>query len=171
MKENRKKRIEDTLKFYFDFEDVSLQIEKLNNHFDKSHQLGDCLENGTVERVHNASEKAIAVFEKVFIDSTKEITLLIYEFPEPNAFNAPNSFLHSQINNITDPIKISKKEFDIFLIKAPIKNINYKEILKAIVNTEMGFNPSIDQIVYFLDFETDNAFVMYDDRFCLTKGI
>jgi len=52
-----------------------------------------------------------------------------------------------------------------------VKDIQYKNILKAIVNTEMGFEPALSQIVYFFSDVAQNAFVMFDDRSCQTNGI
>ena len=49
----------------------------------------------------------------------------------------------------------------------PVKDIRVQNILRAIANTEMGFDPGIDQRIYFFDPLTDRAFQMYDDRGCL----
>ena len=45
--------------------------------------------------------------------------------------------------------------------------IKYHEIFKGIANTEMGFSPTIHQIVYFFQPATRKWFWMYDDRGCL----
>lgn len=156
---------------YFDFENISTQIKNINNHFDKFHELGNGYENGTIERIENATKKSVEIFEKVFTDNNEILTLVIYEFPEPNPFEASNSYLHSQMNNFSIIEKISKKEFNILILKTQLKNIQYKNILNAIVNTEMGFEPALSQIVYFLSDLSDNAFVMFDDRSCQTNGI
>ena len=47
-----------------------------------------------------------------------------------------------------------------------VKDIKVKNILNGIANTEMGFDPGIDQRIYFLDPLTNKGFQMYDDRGC-----
>lgn len=156
---------------YFEFEDVSIQLRKINTHFDKLYELGSDYENGTIERVENATKRAIEIFEKVFKDNSEEVTLVIYEFPEPNPFNTFNSYLKSQLNDLSNLQQIRKNEFDIFLIKTKLKDVEYKNILNAIVNTEMGYEPALSQIVYFFSDFSENAFVMFDDRSCKSNGI
>lgn len=171
MPQTVKKMILNKINPYFDFEDISIQIKNINNHFDKFYELGNGYENGTIKRVDNSTKKSIEIFEKVFIDHNEIITLVVYEFPEPNPFGASNSYLHSQMKNVLDIQKISKKEFNILIIKTTLKDIQYKNILNAIVNTEMGFEPALSQIVYFFSELSENAFVMFDDRSCQTNGI
>jgi len=156
---------------YFTFEDISTQIKNINSHFEKFHELGNGYENGTIERVENATKKSIQIFEKTFNDNNEKITLVVYEFPEPNSFGASNSYFHSKLKSISEVQKILKKEFNIFIIKTQLKEIQYKDILNAIVNTEMGFEPALSQIVYFFSDSSENAFVMFDDRSCQTNGI
>lgn len=156
---------------YFDFEAISTQIKNMNNHFDTSYDLGDGYENGTIERVKNATKKSIELFEKVFKDPNERITVVVYEFPEPNPFGASDQYLYAQLNNLSEIQKISKQEFNIFIIQTQLKDIQYKNILNAIVNTEMGFEPALSQIVYFFSDVSQNAFVMFDDRSCQTNGI
>ena len=47
-----------------------------------------------------------------------------------------------------------------------VKEINVENILNGIANVEMGFEPGIDQRVYFIDPLTIFVFQMYDDRGC-----
>src|SRR5690606_42166411 len=61
---------------------------------------------------------------------------------------------------------LDKDEVRIIVGKLPIKDINVKNILTGIANTEMGFDPGIDQRIFFFDPTTDRAFQMYDDRGC-----
>ena len=103
---------------YFTFEDISTQIKNINSHIEKFHELGNGYENGTIERVENATKQSIEIFEKIFNDNNEKITLVVYEFPEPNPFGASNSYFHSKLKSISEIQKISKKEFNIFIIKA-----------------------------------------------------
>jgi len=48
--------------------------------------------------------------------------------------------------------------------------LKYKEIFNAIANTEMGFEPTIHQIVYFFQPSKKKYFYMYDDRGCLISS-
>lgn len=156
---------------YFTFEDISTQVKNINSHFEKFHELGNGYKNVTIERVENATKQSIEIFEKILNNNNEKITLVVYEFPEPNPFGASNSYFHSKLKSISEIQKISKKEFNIFIIKTQLKEIQYKDILNAIVNTEMGFEPALSQIVYFFSDSSENAFVMFDDRSCQTNGI
>jgi hypothetical protein len=46
-------------------------------------------------------------------------------------------------------------------------SFDYKSIFNGIANTEMGFDPTIHQLVYFFQPNTQRWFWMYDDRGCL----
>ena len=167
----KRKMILPLITSYFDVEASSTQIKKMNTHFDTYYELGDDCENGTIERVDQATNKSIEIFEKVFKDPKEQLTLIVYEFPEPNPFGASTNYLHAQLKNVAEIQKISKKEFTISILKTQLKDIAYKEILRAIVNKEMGFTPALSQIVYFFSDLSPNAFVMFDDRACQTNGI
>lgn len=149
-------------------------------------ELGDKLENGTLERVNQAVDRALTIFNHTFDNPEARIWVLIYEYSEPNFFNASNNYLHQQfpeeqfanfynqveqlnIPNTDDNGKdiFDKQEARIIIGKIPVKEINIKNILTGIANTEMGFDPGIDQRVFFFDPFTDKAFYMYDDRGCL----
>ena len=57
---------------------------------------GEQLENGTTERVNQATDRALTIFNETFIDTTQEIFVLIYEYQGENIFNASNDYLHKQ---------------------------------------------------------------------------
>jgi hypothetical protein len=61
---------------------------------------------------------------------------------------------------------LDKDEVRIIIGKLPATDINTRNILNGIANTEMGLNPGIDQRIFFFDPLTDRAFQMYDDRGC-----
>ncbi len=148
---------------------------------------GEELENGTIERVKQATDRALTIFNETFNDPTNEIFILIYEYQGENIFNASNDYLHKQFpddrfkkfynqletvntrNFTTDENGndvLEKEKVRIIIGKLPVKDINVKNILRGIVNTEMGFDPRIDQRIFFFDPTTDRAFQIYDDRGC-----
>ena len=59
-------------------------------------ELGGEIENGTIERVKQATERAVTLFNDTFENPKNVIWILIYEYPEPNAFGASNEYLHRQ---------------------------------------------------------------------------
>nr|WP_049815600.1 DUF3885 domain-containing protein [Niastella koreensis] len=61
---------------------------------------------------------------------------------------------------------MEKYEARIIIGKLPVKDINIRNILNGIGNTEMGIDSGIDQSIYFFDPLTDKGFHMYDDRGC-----
>lgn len=149
--------------------------------------LGGGKDNGTIERVNQSTERALTIFNETFTDPTQEIFILIYEYQGENIFNASNDYLHKQFPddrfkkfyNQLETVNIhffttdesgndvlEKDEVRIIIGKLPIKDINVNNILKGIANTEMGFDPGIDQRIFFFDPLTDKAFQMYDDRGC-----
>ena len=135
--------------------------------------LGGKHKNGTIKRVKQATDRAITLFNDTFPNRENEIWLLIYEYPEPNFYNASNEYLHNQFpselfhkfyNQLEQVDEVKKK---LIIGKLPVKDIKIESILKAIANTEMGFEPKIDQRIFFIDPSTDRGFQMYDDRGCI----
>ena len=150
-------------------------------------ELGEGKENGTIERVNQSTDRALTIFNETFTEPTHEIYILIYEYQGANIFNASNEYLHKQFPddrfkkfyNQLESVNtcylttdengndvLEKDEVRIIIGKLPVKDINVKNILKGIANTEMGFDPSIGQRIFFFDPSTDKAFQMYDDRGC-----
>ncbi len=129
----------------------------------------------------------MTIFNETFTDPTHEIFILIYEYQGENISSASNDYLHKQFPNdcfkkfynqletvntrffTTDENGndvLEKDEVRIIIGKLPVKDINVKNILNGIANTEMGFDFGIEQRIFFFDPSTDNAFQMYDDRGC-----
>ena len=148
---------------------------------------GEEYKNGTIERVNQAVERACVLFNDTFTDPDNEIWILIYEYEGENIFNASNEYLHQQFPHkrfkefynkkekvITQYFTIDKNgneipeedEVRIIIGKIPSSEINIEEILRGIANTEMGFDPAIDQRIFFFDSISNKAFQMYDDRGC-----
>jgi hypothetical protein len=155
------------LQSYFDRNNGNSKVENtmsLANHFSQFIELNSYFENGTIERVNEASKSATEIFQRLFKNEDSEVLALIYEFPEPNCFNAKNEYLHSQFQNVLEEQIIPLESYKIYVYKTKLKDINWKNILKAIANTEMGFEPAIDQKIYFFDIEKNASFHMSDDR-------
>jgi len=150
-------------------------------------ELGEGKENGTIERVNQSTERALTIFNETFTDPTHEIFILIYEYQGENIFNASNDYLHKQFpddrfNKFYNQLEtvntryfttdekgndvLEKDEVRIIIGKLRVKDINVKNIFNGIANTEMGFDPGINQRIFFFDPLTDRAFQMYDDRGC-----
>ncbi|MEN9907574.1 MAG: hypothetical protein RLZZ540_715 [Bacteroidota bacterium] len=165
--------LKEQIQQYFDRNKGNSRVENISsikNHFSQFYKLGKKLENGTTERVNYALVRAEKIFLSLFENDETEIFTLIYEFPEPNCFNAPNQYLHSQFFNILEKQTIFLEEVTIYIYKSKLKDIHWKNILCAIANTEMGFEPAIDQKIFFFDIEKNNDFYMYDDRGCLSNN-
>lgn len=179
------------LQLYFDRVYPSSKIDNehsLGGQIYIRFELGEGYSNGTAERVNQATDRAVTLFNDTFDNPENEILVLIYEYPEPNAFNASNEYLHRQFPfeqfekfyNEVEQVKtgdfttdengnevLEKTEVRIIIGKLPVKYINTKNILNGIANTEMGFDPGIDQRIFFFDPLADRAFQMYDDRGCI----
>lgn len=150
-------------------------------------ELGGDKESGTIERVTQSAERALTIFNDTFNHTANEIFVLIYEYQGVNIFGAPNEYLNKQFpvdrftkfyNQLeaigqryttTDENSnkvLEQEEVRIIIGKLPVKDIDILNILTAIANTEMGFEPAINQRIFFYDILTDKGFQMYDDRGC-----
>jgi hypothetical protein len=144
-------------------------------------ELGDPFENGTNERVNQATNRATELFEN-FISSDLNIYLIIYDFSDEMFAITPNH-IYELMNSNTSEIDqfeetlatryfenetiIERVKGKITLYRTKRNKIKYREIFKGIANTEMGFTPTIHQLVYIFEPESKKWFWMYDDRGCL----
>ena len=155
--------IERGLKFYLRFE------------------LGDPFDNGTKERVKQATKRASELFENHF-EKDSELYIIIYDFIDEMFVQTPNYIYEllklGDIETEKFEENLATRYFDhednigrikgkLTICKAEINRINYQEIFRGIANTEMGFSPTIHQLVYFFHPKTKKWFWMYDDRGCL----
>lgn len=178
------------LQSYFDRVYPNSKIDTEHTIGGKVHirfELGGGIENGSIERVNQAAERSVKLFNDTFENPKNTIWVLIYEYSNPYAFNASNDYLYrqfptekfrefynqlEQVNTRIFSTDYDKKEvFDkvdvrVIIGKLRVEDINVENILKGIANNEMGFEPAIDQIIYFFDPLTNKAFQMYDDRGC-----
>jgi len=178
------------LQSYFDrvYPNSKIDIEhSLGGQVHIRFELGEGKDDGTIDRVNQSTNRALTIFNDTFNDPTKDIFILIYEYQGENIFNASNDYLHNQFPtdsfgkfyNQLETVNtryyttdengndvLEKATVRIIIGKLPVKDINVKNILNGIANTEMGFAPGIDQRIFFFDPLTDKAFQMYDDRGC-----
>lgn len=141
----------------------------------------------SIERVNQATERATTLFTDTFKDPDNEIFVLIYGYQDSNIFDVKREYIYHQFPDnilatfynqlefvnansfITDENwneTFETYEVRIIIGKLPVKCINARYILNGIANNEMGFDPGIDQSIYFFDPLTDKGFHMYDDRGC-----
>lgn len=148
---------------------------------------GDIFKNGTIERVNQATDRALKIFKDTFDNPNNLIWVLIYEYPGLDFSNSSKEYLHEQFptarfQEFYDQLEqvntryfttdekgeevLEKAEVRIIIGKIAVCEINIENILRGIANTEMGFEPGIDQKIFFFDPQTDRSFEMYDDRGC-----
>lgn len=141
-------------------------------------ELGYPFENGTKKRVNQATDRAIDIFSDTFDNDEEEIWFLIYEYLGKSPYGETNEFLYKQFPkdafrnfyNKIEPVDNGNSETNevkIIIGKVKVKDINYKNIFNAIANTEMGFDPALNERVFFINPNSDKIFYMYDDRGCL----
>lgn len=150
-------------------------------------ELGEEFENGTIERVQQSTNRATTIFNDAFPDAEALIYVVIYEYPE-SGFNKSNNeyllqqFPEEQITAFYNQVEtintahfttdengediFEKEDVRLIIGKLPAGEINILNILNGIANSEMGFEPSINQSIYFFEPSTDRGFYMYDDRGC-----
>jgi hypothetical protein len=144
-------------------------------------ELGDPFDNGTKERVNQATKRASELFENHF-DKDSELYTIIYDFGDDIFAETPNhiyELLKSEniqaqqfeenlaTRYFDDEDNIERIKGKLTICKVEKNGINYQEIFNGIANTEMGFSPTIHQLVYFFQPKTKKWFWMYDDRGCL----
>jgi hypothetical protein len=178
------------LQSYFDRVYPGSQIDTQHTLGGQVHirfELGDGFPNGSTDRVNQATDRATTLFTDTFKDPNNDIFVLIYQYQDSNIFEVDNKYLHKQFpddifNTFYNQIELVNansfttdeqgnetfEKYDVRVIigKLPVKNINARNILGGVANTEMGFDPGIDQSIYFFDPLTDKGFYMYDDRGC-----
>jgi len=144
-------------------------------------ELGDPHENGTKERVTQAKRRATELFEN-HIGEDSKVYVLIYDLNEEMFAHSPNRIfellntfeIEHQVFDEELALRYFEHETEIEWTKGKLSiyladrsEIPYSDIFYGIANTEMGFLPSIHQLVYFFQPHTKKWFWMYDDRGCL----
>ena len=156
-------------------------------------ELGLGFKNGTQERVQQSLYRATQIFEKHFKpNDIVHILIKTFEYKDEidEFYSSSKDYFESQIKGFNE-LKILKEvetveEFDEALdendvmvktdfttkhiqriISLSLHDIEYKNIFKALINLEMGFEPAISERVYFINKRNNVAFHIYDDRGCL----
>lgn len=177
--------LKDELQSYFDKVYAGSKIDTPHSIGGDVHirfELGGDLDNGTIQRVQQVTDRATTIFNDTFTNADALIYVLIYDYNK-----SPGKYLYEQfakeqfarfynqaqtINNnylIADESgndSFEKEEIKLIIGKLPVSTINISNILNGIANAEMGFAPCINQRIYFFEPVTDRGFYMYDDRGC-----
>jgi len=156
-------------------------------------ELGDGFENGTQERVDQSLCRALQIFEEFFKpNDTVEVLVKTFEYKEGirEFFSPCKDYFERQIHGfsgleiiedteIVEEFAEALDENDVMvmtdfttkhiqrIISLKLHDIEYKNIFKALINLEMGFDPAISERVYFINKRNNVAFHLYDDRGCL----
>ena len=148
--------------------------------FSLRYELGDDLENGTIERVNQATERGCIIFNQLF-KNENEFYILTYDWTD-ELFGVTPEYI-SEILGLADysnemdlalmhfgneEIEYEKGILSIFKRKS--ETFDVEKILNGIANLEMGFEPTIHQITYFFGVNNKKLFWMYDDRGCLAMS-
>lgn len=148
-------------------------------------ELGLGFDNGTQERVNQATQRACTIFEQTF-PKDKPLWLVAFgyenEFFDAEGKNKNHLFelvgqekftheTYTQLSEYTYPNEEDAIQEEIqttlSICQAPPSALPISAILEGIANLEMGFDPKVTQNVYFIEPTTHNIFYMYDDRGCL----
>ena len=150
-----------------------------NLKFHLRFELGDPFENETEERVEQATKRATELFENHIEDS--ELYILTYDFGDDMFARTP-SYLYELLEKsglrkeehqeslatryfVGEEVERENGQLNIYFGNR--SSFDYKSIFNGLANTEMGFDPTIHQLVYFFQPKTQRWFWMYDDRGCL----
>ena len=178
---------------HFNKSDLSPSVSCVSSSVHLRFELGLGFDNGTLERVNQGVARAAVLFEELF-QPDDLIWLLIKSSQsreDAKEFFAPTSgYLEKQFehfdaiekrvyqetiedfcetvdaNNqpvMTDFTRIHSQQF--FCQK--VSNINYQNIFRGVANLEMGLEPAIGDIIYFVNPRNHIAFYVYDDRGCI----
>lgn len=154
-------------------------------------ELGDKLENGTIKRVNQATQRALQLFNDAFEDVKTPIWILIYDNEQSDIYSSENEYLYQQferedlknfytkIENLHSGYFNTDKNGEeieemfktrVIIGKTSISKINLENILRGTANYEMGFEPAIGQSIFFFNPKNDTSFYMYDDRGCVIRS-
>jgi hypothetical protein len=189
-----KKKLRTELQTFLTHLNSNSQIEdrqtigaKINIRF----ELGDKLENGTIKRVNQATQRALQLFNDTFEDIKTPIWILIYDNEQSDNYSFENEHLYQQFekddlknfynkieNQYSGYFNTDKNgneieemfETRVIIGKIPMSRINIGNILRGIANYEMGFEPAIGQSIFFFNPKNNTSFYMYDDRGCVIRS-
>lgn len=155
--------------------------------------LGEGLKNGTKQRVAQSTQRAVHIFEALF-KSDDDVWLVVNHCASDELnplFGATEGYFEQQIQTDTSPQIWHQDEvvleepfemthengtsekvepvlrFQQYMLQLKRSDIQYENIFRAIAHLEMGFEPAVEQRIYFINPRNDAVFFMYDDRGCL----
>lgn len=121
--------------------------------------------------------RSIVLFEEIFKPETDIIIVIdAHRFSmyneDPNDVKKvllnyiSNKDLHNKITFCKSSYIEDDEQFDKFtyLLQCKVKDINYRDLLKAIGNQDMGVNPSFEDYVFFININDNIVYNLYDDR-------
>ena len=153
----------------------------IGGEFHLRFELGGDLANGTQQRVEQATQRATTLFEETFTNLEEYIWLWAYSYLGGVCSGKADSFLQQQFSvaqytgfykklEIVYNASENKSKAKVVIGKIKVKDLEYRTILNAITNAEMGFKPKLDETIFFIGTRTSRIFYMYDDRGCLIES-
>jgi len=133
--------------------------------------LGGDYKNCRDDRLNQAYERSVTLFEDVFTNSEDELWLFMNEWDT----DKHNDYFYKQVdkqNNDFISRTVSQGGYSARLhtqkfIKLKLSQVNYKNILRGIANLEQGREPKVAQRIWFINFKKDMVFYMCNDEECL----
>ncbi len=150
--------------------DLNSSIYPIEHDVEMIFDLGGDYKDNSDERLNQAYERSITLFEDVFANGEDELWLFINEWDADKY----NEYLYMQLdkqnkNFISRTVPqggyaacIHTQKF----IKLKLNQLNYKNILKGIINYEQRREPKIAQRIRFINFRKDIIFYMKNDEEC-----
>ena len=171
------------------YPDAQLDTEHtLGGPFELHFDLGGDLAAGSIERIHQASERALKLFVSCFPDKAHPIWFLNYGY----SFSTTNLENQHFFETLFEPGKAAQfyqaihtvntryetidefgnecpetAETRITIGLLPLQDIHFLDLLFAILNADKGFQEGLDGRTYFIDPRTHVAFMINEDRTCV----
>lgn len=145
------------------------------------YELGGLFENGSDERLQQATTRAAAILQGCF-GPDERLLLLINDWGGPDAMfgNTTPTYLYELLGPVVmakaeqrdvapaaEPDGDDEAPFRQTVVPVTLAGMRWRELLAGIANYEQGREPAIGQSVYFIAPATGVVFHMYDDRGCL----
>lgn len=160
------------------FEELNLQ-KPLFYNWNKAIRFDSQIVSVTEEYFHEVVKRASTIFQSVF-ESSDEMFLIFADYKHKRRKIRFSNYVFKQVKNLKKEDVCYTKEKKVYfsgvmnigIIKTTIDNINYKNILTAIANTNFqSREPRLDKEsfftskeVYFINIDKKLIFNMYDDR-------
>lgn len=125
--------------------------------------------------ITNANTRAITIFEDLFdVDVDDDILIIVNSFRENDETNSiSNNILDCLREDICLSYNILPNIYDEededykmvqFYIESKLRQLDYKELIKMICNSDFGIEPMIDDEIYVVNITKDLVYHLYDDR-------